>query len=157
MDFCRRPPATLEVNLAPRRAVALLDAETPLDARGRRLDAEHALEGLPHLVGFELEPGGERLAAPGRSVLASLNRRLSEPALQPSEIRLAEHEVDLVLADTGTRVRLDPAGLEAQLRKLRVFEATLGEEPLPASVDLRFQDQVVVREKRMGHAGRRAR
>jgi cell division septal protein FtsQ len=152
----RHLPGTLEVNLAPRSAVAVLDEETPVDGGGNRLAAEHALPGLPRLVGFDLEPSGKRLQPRGRSVLAALHRWLDGPTLAPAEIRLDEREVDLVLADTGTRVRLDPAELEPELLKLRVFEQSLGSDPLPASIDLRFQNQVIVREKGTGNATRRA-
>jgi cell division protein FtsQ len=157
LELRRHLPATLEVNLMPRKAIALLDDETPIDAGGRRLAAQHALPGLPHLVGFELDPSGKRLQPHGRELLATLHRLLDVPALCPSEIRLEERELDLVLADTGTRVRLDPAALEPQILKLRVFEESLGSDPLPGSVDLRFQDQIVVREKGTGNARRRSR
>jgi len=156
-SFHRHHPATLEVNLAPRRAVAILDDETPLDGKGRRLASEHALRGLPRLVGFELDPGGKRLQERGRTVLTALRGLLDAPTLAPAEIRLAENEIDLVLADTGTRVRLDPAAVEPQLLKLRVFEASLGSEPLPASIDLRFEAQIVVREQGTRNASRRPR
>jgi cell division septal protein FtsQ len=153
----RHLPATLEVSLTPRRAIAVLDEGTPVDGGGRRLASEHALPGLPRLIGFELEPNGKRLQSRGRTVLAAFARLLDLPTLTPSEIRLEQAEIDLVLADTGTRVRLDPAALAPGLTKLRVFEQSLGQDPMPACIDLRFQDQVVVREKGTGNASRRPR
>lgn len=155
--FVRRLPATLEVNLAPRKAIALFDAETALDAQGRRLGAEHALAGLPLLAGFELEPGGKRLVPRDGAVLGTVHGKLSAQGFQAREIRLGKHAVEVALAGSGARVRLDPVGLDEQLEKLRVYEAALGEEPLPANIDLRFAGRVVVRERGVAHASRRAR
>ena len=151
------PLHTLEVRLEPRRAVARLDAQTALDARGRVLGARHALAGLPQLVGFELEPGGKRVAAPGREILRQVRALLDTPLLVPARVELQDDEMQLVLADSGTRVRADAAHLEAQLLKLRIFASSLGGEPFPESIDLRFQDQIVVRPERRAHALARRR
>ena len=153
----RHLPGTLELRLEPRRAVARLDARTAVDRRGRRLGPEHASSGLPLLQGFALAPDGDRLDPQVRPILAALRELFELPTLAPSEVRLDGEELELVLADSGTRVRLDAAHASEQLLKLRIFEESLGSEPLPAAIDLRFEDQVVVREGGIRHASRRSR
>jgi cell division septal protein FtsQ len=150
----RHLPSTLEIRIEPRRAVARLDAASAVDADGRRLGREHALAGLPLLHGFEID--GERMPREMRRILAAVGTLFEIPALVPSEVRLAGGDLVLLLADSGTRVRLDAERAEEQIVKLRIYEASLGGEPLPGSIDLRFQDQVVVAE-RGGDASRRAR
>jgi hypothetical protein len=109
------------------------------------LGSAHLVDGLPELVGFELEANGKRLDPRGRAVLRHVRSLLDTPLLAPSEVRLQGQELELVLADSGTRVRADAATLDSELRKLRILEGSLGDEPLPTSVDLRFRDQIVVR------------
>jgi cell division septal protein FtsQ len=151
----RHLPHTLEVRLTPRRAVAKLDAATPVDARGRLLPADHAGDGLPLLVGFEAD--GKRLAPEARRLLAVLHEGLESASLRPAEVRWQGDEVDLLLADSGCRVRLDAMQADVQLAKLRVFAATLGDATLPAVIDLRFAGQVVAREGGVSRGTRRAR
>jgi cell division septal protein FtsQ len=153
----RHLPGTLELRVEPRRAVARLDARTAIDARGRRLGPEHAVAGLPLLTGFALEPSGERLDRDLQPILGAVRELFELPTLAPSEVRLAGRELELVLADSGSRVRLDAAHAADQLLKLRIFEESLGGEPLPAAIDLRFADQVVVREGGIRRASRRSR
>lgn len=149
----RHLPATLEVALRARRAVARLESGEAIDAEGRVLDAEHALPGLPRLEGFELEEGGRRLAR--RDLLQAILPLFELPTLAPSRIALRDEgeALELQLADSGSQVRLDTERVNAQLLKLRVFEESLAGEPLPGGIDLRFQDQVVVRDT----GGRNAR
>lgn len=153
----RHLPGTLELRIEPRRAVARLDAATAVDRHGRRLGPEHASAGLPLLQGFALGPKGDRLDPQVRPILAAMRELFELPTLVPSQVRLEGEEIELVLADSGTRVRLDAAQASQQLLKLRIFEESLGSEPLPASIDLRFADQVVVREGGVRHASRRSR
>lgn len=153
----RHLPGTLELRLEPRRAVARLDARTAIDARGRRLPPEHAVAGLPLLSGFALDANGERLDRGLQPVLDAVRDLFALPTLAPSEVRLSGRNLELVLADSGSRVRLDAGHAAAQLLKLRIFEESLGGEPLPATIDLRFADQVVVRQGGVRHASRRSR
>lgn len=151
-------PGTLEVRVRPRRAVGAIGDGLAVDAAGRLLAPEHAVPGLPRLEGFGLDAKGKRLDARSRALLAALQPFFAVPTLAPAEVRRgADGQVELVLADSGTRVRLDAARAETQLLKLRVFEEGLGAEPMPAAIDLRFLDQVVVRDGGGRDAKRRAR
>jgi cell division septal protein FtsQ len=152
----RHLPSTLEVRLESRRAVAQIGPQAAVDRDGRVLSPEHWVEGLPALRGFELDAGGRALER--RDVLAAILPLFELPTLAPSRIELAADgdELDLQLADSGARVRVDADAAAAQLVKLRVFEQSLGGEPMPERVDLRFQDQVVVRNGG-GRDARRAR
>jgi cell division septal protein FtsQ len=154
----RHLPATLEVRLEPRRSLARLADGAAVDAKGRRLDPAHALPGLPLLVGFEWNAKGDRLTPAGLSLLRTVRPLCELPTLAPSEVRLEEDgDLQLVLADSGTRVRLDAARANLQLRKLRVYEEGLGSDPLPGSIDLRFANQIVVRDGGVRRASRSAR
>jgi cell division septal protein FtsQ len=154
----RHLPGTLEVRLEPRRSLARLADGAAVDAAGRRLDAAHAVAGLPLLVGFEWNSKGDRLTPEARALLDHIRMLCELPTLAPSEVRLEpEGEMQLVLADSGTRVRLDAARADTQLRKLRVYEEGLGSDPLPAAIDLRFANQIVVRDGGVRRASRRSR
>jgi cell division septal protein FtsQ len=146
LQLYRHLPATLEVRVEPRSAVARLVRGPAVDARGRVLGPEHQLPGLPELEGFTLDAQGERLAE--RELFAHLAPLFELPTLVPARITLGRDgsELELQLADSGSRVQLDAELVSSQLLKLRVFEQSLGAEPLPARIDLRFQDQVVVRD-----------
>lgn len=158
IGFHRYLPGTLEVRVRPRRAVGQIADGVAVDARGRVLPAGHCVAGLPRLEGFELDAKGKRLDAPGRALLAVLVPCFTVPTLSPVAVRCgAGNQVELVLADSGTRVRLDAARAATQLLKLRVFEQSRGAEPMPGSIDLRFLDQVVVRDGGGRDAKRRAR
>jgi hypothetical protein len=165
-DFCldktpvdlqlqRHLPGNLEVRLVPRRAVAQLDAQTAVDAHGQVLGAEHVWPGLPVLQGFALDSKAQRLAPEARTLLAALVPLFDIPTLAPSTVAWQEpDDLRLVLADSGAEVRLDASHADSELLKLRVFEESLGSAPMPGVIDLRFQDQVVVRN---GGGGRNAR
>jgi cell division septal protein FtsQ len=153
----RHLPHTLEVHVEPRRAVARLGRRAVVDRRGRVLGPEHLVDGLTQLEGFDLEPDGERLDARGRALLERVRDLLDEPLLVPERVRQDGDELELVLADSGTRVRLDATRVESQLLKLRILEGSLGSEPMPESIDLRFQGLVVVRPGGGTHAAARRR
>jgi hypothetical protein len=158
IGFHAHLPGTLEVRVRPRRAVGQIGDGVAVDAGGRVLGADHCVPGLPRLEGFALDAKGKRLDARSRSLLAALEPFFAVPTLAPAAVRRGDDgQVDLVLADSGARVRLDAARAETQLLKLRVFEESLGAEPMPAAIDLRFLDQVVVRDGGGRDAKRRAR
>ncbi len=137
------------------RAVAQLDAQTAVDADGRLLGVEHVWPGMPLLHGFGLDAKARRLDPAARALLAALVPLFDIPTLAPSAVEWQEpDDVRLVLADSGAKVRLDASRADTELLKLRVFEESLGSEPMPGAIDLRFQDQVVVRN---GGGGRNAR
>lgn len=148
----RHLPSTLEVRLEARRARVQLDDGTALDERGRVVAAPASVAGLPRLRGFPLAEGGKSLEARAARLYRELRPLLEQPALVPESIALEAEDLRLVLAETGAQVRLDAARAPQQIHKLRVFERSLGGEMLPESIDLRFQDQVVVRSR----GGRRA-
>ena len=146
LQLHRHLPSTLEVRLEPRSAVARLASGPAIDVAGRVLAAEHLVPGLPVLEGFSLDAGGKRLRE--RELLAAFAPLFELPTLAPARIALRDEGagLELQLADSGARVDLDTELVTSQLLKLRVFEQSLGAEPLPARIDLRFQDQVVVRD-----------
>jgi cell division septal protein FtsQ len=150
----RHLPSTLEVRVEARRAIAQLRSGAPIDAHGRVLAAEHALAGLPQLDGFALDGDGRRLVQ--REVFAALQPLFELPTLAPGRVTLDDGALELQLVDSGARVRLDADDAAAQILKLRVFEQSLGGEPMPDRVDLRFQDQIVVRDTG-GRDARRSR
>jgi len=152
----RHFPATLEVKLEPRCAVAQIDGGVAVDAGGRALGDAHRLAGLPVLEGFALGAGGKRLARADRDILRTLLPLFRLPTLAPSRVRRGDSgELDLTLADSGARVRLDAESADSELLKLRVFEESLGSEPMPRDIDLRFEAQVVVRDEGRPHARQR--
>lgn len=151
-------PGNLEVRVRPRRAVGQIAPGVAVDAEGRVLGEPHCVPGLPRLEGFVLDEKGKRLDGPSRALLSAILPCFAVPTLTPSRVRCGEDgQLDLVLADSGAQVRLDAARLEAELLKLRVFEQSLGTDPMPESIDLRFRDQVVVRNTGGRDAKRRAR
>jgi cell division septal protein FtsQ len=153
----RHLPSTLEVRVEPRRAVAKLDDHTAIDGDGRVLGAEHVADGLPRLVGFELDVKGKRLDPRSARVMEEIQQLCPVPTLAPAEIRIDGDDLQLVLAESGTRVQLDASRAATQLRKLRIYEESLGSDAMPAAIDLRFQNQVVVRDGGVRRASRRAR
>jgi cell division septal protein FtsQ len=135
-------PNTLEVNVVSRLAVATADG-VAVDGNGGALRALHADAGLPRLSGFALHGG--TLGVGGIRALQALEQLRRFPTLRAAHIERDGDDVVLTLASTGTRVRMRTAALDVQLRKLRLYERSLGVEELPAVVDLRFRHQVVVR------------
>lgn len=142
----RHLPATLEVRLEPRQARVQVADGLALDARGRVVESP-ALAGLPRLRGFAIQANGKALEAGAARLYRELRPLLEQPSLVPESIELRDDEVLLVLAETGSQVRMDAARAAQQIQKLRVFERSLGEDRFPETIDLRFQDQVVVRAK----------
>ena len=150
VQLVRHLPRTLEVRLVPRSAAVVTDTGVVLDARGRGLDSAHAVAGLPVLAGFAVR--GDRLEPEGRRLLRALGRRLDAAGLAPARIERRDDTLLLVLRQ-GTRVRLHVDRVEAELQKLRLYEGSLEAGSMPAEIDLRFQDQVVVRAGRRPPAG----
>ena len=145
VDLVRHLPRTLEVHLVPRSAAVVTDAGVVLDARGRVLDSAPALAGLPILAGYEVR--GDRLDPDGTRLLRALGHRLDAAGLAPARIEKSGGTLLLVLR-VGTRVRLDADRVDAELLKLRLYESSLAAGPMPAEIDLRFQDQIVMRAGR---------
>jgi len=159
LDVRRRLPGTLELRLEPRRAFGVLDDGTIVDGGGAMLAKHPSIQGLVRLDGFALDGRRRRLAPEGRALLDAVRAALAEPALRPATIQWVPEtgDVALVLGPSGTRVRCDADDLESQLLKLRILARSLDGEPLPAWIDLRFDDQVVVREEGRMHGARARR
>lgn len=156
----RRIPGTLVVNITERRPVALVPTPTlvPVDAEGVRMPvdpAERRLD-LPVLEPADPPvPGARLIPSHDRELAAEVGRLMetdttflqmvSEVAWQgPQTVvaRWSEPQVDFLLTP-GTSARRLREGLVA----LGDF---LGREPgvVPAVIDLRYADQVVVRRQR---------
>ncbi len=150
----RRIPGTLVVRIEEREPVALLPtpALEPVDRDGRRLPLD------PARLGLDLPLIQPRRSHPGAATAAALAPATREIA------RLAEvdptlwanlsvvttdgaHDVELELADPAvrllTRIPLTPVRLREALAVLS--DATGRTDEPPATLDLRFADQVVVR------------
>jgi len=155
----RTLPGALTLRLEPRRGVACLSDGTVLDDRGRVLERVPALPGMPRLVGFTCTSDGRGLEPEGRAVLRSVMDVLQDPALAPAVVTwdAAADRLELQLANAGERVLCDAGRAASQLLKLRILTRSLEAEPLPAWMDLRFTDQIVVRKKGGGHGARRGR
>ncbi len=152
----RRLPSTLVVEVREREPVALLPtpAVTPVDAEGRLLPIDPAVHVLdlpllhPRSTGSAeaLTPVELRILAGEIARLTELEPRLSgivsEAALDPWG------DVIVHLAQPATALHFRPPLTADRLREgLRVLADRLDREPgrVPATVDLRFADQVVVR------------
>ncbi len=152
-------PGRLTLRLEPRQGVACLSDGTVLDEQGRVLLRAPALPGMPRLVGFACTADGRGLEPEGRAVLRSVMDVLQDPALAPAVVTWdagADH-LELQLANAGERVFCDAGRAASQLLKLRILTRSLETEPLPAWMDLRFADQIVVRTKGGGNGARRGR
>lgn len=152
-------PTTLVLRLEPRRGVACLADGTVLDGDGRVLDRAPALAGMPRLIGFTPTADGRGLEPEGREVLGAVLDLLQDPALAPAVVTwdAGADRLELELANAGEQVLCDAGRAAPQLLKLRILAHSLDPEPLPARIDLRFADQVVVRSKGGGDGARRGR
>lgn len=154
----RRLPATLVVEVVERKPVALLPTPvlTPVDGEGRLLPVDpgdHRLD-LPILQPVR-EPWREGVTLTPAEVrtLAGEVERLAttEPGTLANVSELAADgwgDVLLRLADPGVTLHYSPPLAPGRLREgLRVLSDALDRRPgeIPEVVDLRYDDQVVVR------------
>jgi cell division septal protein FtsQ len=142
-EFRRHPPHTLEVCIQPRDAVARLAAGAVVDPQGRVLNG-HPVEDLPLLVGVALDAEERRVDAAAQELLAALHEHLPTAAVRLREIERRGAEWQLILADTGTRVRVGPRNLAEQIQKLRVYEQSLAQGEMPQAIDLRWRHQIIL-------------
>lgn len=154
----RRLPSTLLVQVAEREPAALLPTPvlTPVDEHGRVLPIDPARFRVdlpivqpvrePWTDGGSLAPGEIRLLAGEAARLAG-----TDPGLLGSVSELAidsEGDILLRLSDPEVALHYRPPVTAARLREgLRVMAHAAGRRPgtQPRVVDLRFEDQVVVR------------
>lgn len=154
VSFRRRPPHRLDCYLRERRPVALVSCGSmfEVDAEGFVIpSAENAIDiDLPLITGLDAGDLEEEVAGEGLvralDVLGLLKEYGFSPAEQLSEIHLEDEEVTLVWMDTGSLIRIGSEAFEDRVRKFRaVYPALTDGGSLPASIDLRFDKQVVVR------------
>ena len=150
----RRLPATLVLRVEEREPVALLPTPTlePVDREGRRLPLDPARLGLDLPV---IRPARATAAAAAPPALAPAAREIARLAeADPSfwanvSVVTAEGARDLALdliepaVRLRVRIPLTPPRLREALAVLDDATGRQGEPP--ATVDLRFADQVVVR------------
>lgn len=160
----RRLPSTLRVHVEERRPVALLPTPTfvPVDAEGRILPVDPAAHRMD-LPLLDLDPdvalgaGPESATSPEVRILAREAARLAsaDPGLAASVSEMAlGGEEDVLLRLVGPRVTLryrPPVSVRKVREGLRVLADAEGRRPgaAPTAVDLRFDDQVVVRFRPM--------
>ena len=142
-EFRRHPPHTLEVCIQPRDAVARLAGGAVVDPQGRVLDG-HPVKDLPLLVGVTLDAAEGHVDGPAQQLLAALHEHLPTAAVRLREIERRGDEWQLILADTGTRVRVGPRHLSDQIQKLRVYEQSLEQGEMPEAIDLRWRHQIIL-------------
>jgi cell division protein FtsQ len=155
-EVSRRLPGTLRVGVREKAPVGLVEAETlrPVTGRGEVLPADPARVpmDLP-LIRVAVQAGG--IAPRDRALLAEVERlgQLDAGLLaRVSEVGWSGKDLLLTLSAPDARV-LVPAGAGSdRLRRLRAALADVegrlaarGEGAGPVRIDLRFQDQVVVR------------
>lgn len=152
----RRPPHTLRIRIEEKRPIAYVEAGalSPITARGEILPVDPARLDLPVIRGA----WAETTPALRGALLAETDRLArTDPALlaRVSEIRGASGRADvLVLTHALAEITLPVGVSSARLAQLRAVLADLERRlPLPvdgapapvASVDLRYEEQIVVR------------
>lgn len=150
----RRLPSTLVFHVTEAKPVAFLAGPLveAVDRRGVRLPVDPTQPVLDLPVIRVVNPDS---AAPlGASVLAAEAAHLSEVAPEVlavvSEVLLEDGLVTLLLGDSGPRIRYRPPISERRLRDgIVAMNDALERFPdrPPGEIDLRFEDQVVVRPK----------
>lgn len=154
VSFRRRPPHRLDCYLRERRPVALVSCGSmfEVDEEGVVIpSAEDAIDiDLPLITGLDEgdleESGGAGRLGAALDVLELLKEYGFSPAEQLSEIHVDGEEVSLVWMSTGSLIRIGRERFEEKVRKFRaVYPALTDGGSLPATIDLRFDRQVVVR------------
>ena len=147
--FRRHPPHTLEVCIQPRDSVARLASGAVLDPQGRVV-VGIPLQDLPLLTGIA-PPVEGRVDELTAHLLQALHQHLPTAAVRLSKIERQEDGWMLTLAETGTYVRVGERGLAAQIEKLRVYEQSLAQGEMPAALDLRWRDQIILERQPGGN------
>jgi cell division septal protein FtsQ len=142
LEFRRHPPHTLEVCIQPRAAVARLSDGAVIDPEGRVIVGV-PFEDLPLLSGIAAPREG-RVDDTTRALLRALHDSLPTAAVRLSHIERQAEGWMLTLSDGGTRVRLSQEAVPVQLEKLRVYEQSLAQGDMPATIDLRWRDQIIL-------------
>lgn len=150
-EVSRRLPATLRIGVREKAPVGLVEAGTlrPVTGRGELLpvDPSRVPVDLP-LV--RVAAGEEGIRPRDRRLLAEVERlgQLDAGLLaRVSEVRWSGEDLLLTLSAPDVRVLLPVGAESARLRRLRATLADVEGRPAagPVHIDLRFQDQAVVR------------
>ena len=148
----RELPRTLVVSIDEARPIGLVASPlvVPVDRRGSELPVDPTSPVLDLPVLSVVTPRaaaswGLRLLAQDMGHMADV---VPEVFAVVSEARLDDREVTLLLGDSGLRVRYLPPVSEARLRQAMIAIDDAAErlrQGEPREIDLRFEDQVVVR------------
>lgn len=159
VTFRRRLFHQLDCYLREREPVALVAVDR--DAENAFLEVDYdgvivpwrsdsAEIDLPVITGIArgevFGEGGARKIREALEVLRLLHAFGFSPAEQLSEIHFKDDEMIVILMETGATVRVGRGEYRKKIRKLRAVYAALDEqERFPDMIDLRFEQQVVVR------------
>lgn len=156
-------PGTLNIEIAERIPLGLVNMDEPvlIDLMGIVLpfDTNVEIEKIPALSNFnnapELYPIGKPVLSTkvieARNILFTIWKYYHPLYINLSEIRLnMEDEFEIILAERPTKINLGSENIEQKLIVLKEFEKTLKNKKLTdyRSIDLRYRNQVVVKERR---------
>ncbi len=148
----RELPRTLVFSIDEAKPIGLVASPlvVPVDRRGNELPVDPTSPVLDLPVLSVVTP--RAAASWGLRLLAQDVGHIADVAPEffsvVSEARLDDREVTLLLGDSGLRVRYRPPVSEARLRHALIAINDAAErlpEGAPREIDLRFEDQVVVR------------
>ncbi len=148
----RELPRTLVLSIDEAKPIGLVASPlvVPVDRRGNELPVDPTSPVLDLPVLSVVTP--RAAASWGLRLLAQDVGHMADVAPEfyavVSEARLDDREVTLLLGDSGLRVRYRPPVSEARLRQAMIAINDAAErlpERAPREIDLRFEDQVVVR------------
>lgn len=160
----RKFPSSLNIEIAERIPLGLVNKNVPvlIDLMGVVLpyDSNVHIDMIPALSNFnnsdELYPVGKPVLSvkviDARNILYGIWRNYHSLYQNLSEIRLnIEDEFELILANRPTKIILGTDGIEYKLLVLKEFEKTLQRKRLTdyRVIDLRYMNQVVIREWRV--------
>lgn len=159
VTFRRRLFRRLDCYLREREPVALVAMDRNAESTYLEVDSDGVIVvrrsdsaeiDLPVITGIApgevFGEGGTRKIREALEVLRLLYIFGFSPAEQLSEIHFKDDEMIVILMETGTAVRVGRGEYRKKIRKLRAVYAALDEqERFPDMIDLRFEQQVVVR------------
>ncbi len=144
IDFARHLPGTLQVTVTPIIAAMVLDDGVLLDRQGQVLDASLAVPGLPCLRGFVLDAKRQRLEPEAARQCAALLAGMTRAGLAIAAAERRGDDLVVTLQQSRVEVRFAADDLDTGLRKLSMLLCRFEPADLPARVDLRFRDQIVL-------------
>ena len=159
VTFRRRLFHRLDCYLREREPVALVAMDRKTESAFLEVDSDGVIVprrsdsaeiDLPVITGIArgevFGDGGARKIREALEVLRLLHTFGFSPADQLSEIHFKDDEMIVILMETGATVRVGRGEYRKKIRKLRAVYAALDEqERFPDMIDLRFEQQVVVR------------